>query len=114
MNKSGVLQRAEDGTFVEGQSGNPKGRPKGSKNKITLLKLAAEEAFRGRNEEQIDAVLDMIVQQALEGDKASQKLIWDSTVSKSQIAEDKAAGAKQTITVHRMNVNKKEDNTDEG
>lgn len=110
----GELVRTADGQFIQGTSGNPKGRPKGSKNKVTLLKLAAEQAFRDRNRNAIDAVLDQILMAALEGDKAARKLVWDSCMSKANVSEDKAAGGKQQITVHRMNVVKSDvDNTTE-
>ena len=105
----GELIRKADGQWVEGISGNPGGRPKGSKNKVTLLKLAAEEAFRDRNQENLDLVLDMILQAALEGDKAARKMVWDACMSKAAVAEDKTAGGKQQITVHRMNVVQNED-----
>lgn len=102
--KEGKLVRTVEGQFIKGVSGNPVGRPKGSKNKVTLLKLSAEEAFRERNQNQIDAVLDEILHAALEGDKSARKMVWDACMSKAQVAEDKAAGGKQSITVHRMSV----------
>jgi hypothetical protein len=109
-NKGVMLQDAKTGQFIAGNRGG--GRPKGSKNKITLLKLQAEEAFRERNTDGVDAVLDLILADALAGDKASRKLVWDSCMSKSTVNEDKNTGAKQAITVHRMTVVKSDvDNT---
>ena len=102
--KAGELVRGKNGRFTKGKSGNPLGRPKGSKNVITLQKLAVEEAFRGSTSEDMAKVLTLIVMQALEGDKASQKLIWDANMSKQNISEDKAVGAKQEIKVRTMNV----------
>ena len=102
--KSGELIRNAEGQFVEGVSGNPKGRPKGSKNRITLLKMQTEEAFRERNQERLDIVLDLILQDALDGDKAARKMIFDAVISKANVQEDKSAGQKQTINVHRMQV----------
>lgn len=106
--KAGKLVRNAEGQFIEGTSGNPKGRPKGSKNRITLLKMATEEAWRDRNQERLDTVLDMILQDALEGDKGARKMIFDAVVSKANVQEDKAAGQRQDIKVHRMVVNQGE------
>ena len=99
------------GQFIQGVSGNPSGRPLGSKNKVTVLKLAAEGAFRDRNQARIDAVLDQVLTAALEGDQQARKLVWDACISKAHVSEDKAAGGTQAITVHRMvvNQNKKEE-----
>jgi len=102
--KEGKLIRNAEGHFVKGYSGNPKGRPKGSKNRITLLKMQSEEAWRDRNSKMLDLLLDMILQDALDGDKGARKMIFDSLISKANIQEDKSAGTKQTINVHRMNV----------
>ncbi len=110
----GELLRNGKGQYVQGKSGNRAGRPLGSKNKVNLAKLLLEEAFRERNEERIAGVLDLIVSQALEGDKASQKLIWDATVSKANVSEDKAAGNKQEIIVHRMQVNQNPQGDNDG
>lgn len=115
MDKEGELIRTAEGQFIKGHSGNKSGRPKGSKNKVTVLKLAAEEAFRDRNQHAIDAVLDEILQSALDGDKSARKLVWDACISKANVSEDKAAGQRQQITVHRMQVvkNDKEPTNDE-
>ena len=104
MASNGQMIRDNKGRFVKGVSGNTLGRPVGSKNVITVQKLLVEEAFRGAEKDDISKVLALIVQKALQGDKASQKLIWDSSVSKQAIEADKAAGKKQEIKVHTMNV----------
>ena len=101
---AGKLVRSGNGQFVKGKSGNPEGRPKGSKNAITVQKLLLEEAFRGDSAEKMGKVLALVVKQALTGDKVSQKLVWDANVSRQAISDDKSAGAKQSITVHTMNV----------
>ena len=44
-NKLSVNNRNSTGRFVQGSSGNPNGRPVGSKNKFTTLKAAFIEAF---------------------------------------------------------------------
>ncbi len=96
---AGELIRDKDGTFLKGTSGNPLGRPKGSKNIVTIPKLMVEEAFRASTSDDMSKVLALIVMQALEGDKASQKLIWDANMSKQNVSDDKSAGAKQAINV---------------
>ena len=45
MAKKPVNNRNSIGRFVQGSSGNPNGRPVGSKNKFTTLKSAFIEAF---------------------------------------------------------------------
>ena len=45
MTKKPVNNRNSIGRFVQGSSGNPNGRPVGSKNKFTTLKSAFIEAF---------------------------------------------------------------------
>ena len=44
-NKLSAKNRNSTGRFVQGSSGNPNGRPVGSKNKFTTLKSAFIEAF---------------------------------------------------------------------
>lgn len=95
-------RRGPDGKF---KKGNP-GRPKGSKNRITLLKLMAEEEFRDNNDSKIRKVLNKIVDAALEGDLDCQKLIWQSVMSKGGIQERSEAKEKVSIEIkaHEANV----------
>lgn len=105
---AGKLVRNVEGQYIKGISGNPVGRPKGSKNKITLLKMIEEESWRERNADKLSMVLDMILDDAIEGNPASRKMIFDAIVSKANVQEDKSAGHKQTITVHKMTVQKED------
>lgn len=97
-----AVRDPKTGRFVKGESGNPFGRPIGSKNKITLMKLALEEAFRDDSFEEVLEVLRMVVAQAKGGDKSSQKLVWDSAVSRGMGAQDKDVKGQQGFTVHHM------------
>lgn len=100
----GELERASNGQFLKGNAGGP-GRPKGSKNRITVLKQQMEEGFRDASKAKVAAILDKILDEALEGNVQAMKMVWDAHVSKAAHAEDKTAGTKQAITVHRMTVN---------
>lgn len=104
----GELVRAKNGQFVKGGPGGP-GRPKGSKNQITLLKASMEEGFREATAAKVARVLEDIVDAALEGDAQARKMVWDAHISKATHQEDKTAGTKQAITVHRMTVNQEKD-----
>lgn len=89
--------RKPNGQFPANTSGNKLGRPKGSKNKVTLLKLMAEESARERNQGKAQEVIDLIYMQALEGDKASQKLVWDANMSKGSV--DDRTQAKEVVKI---------------
>lgn len=104
----GELVRAKNGQFVKGSPGGP-GRPKGSKNRITLMKAQMEEGFRESTAEKVARVLEDIVDAALEGDAQARKMVWDAHISKANHQEDKNVGTKQAITVHRMTVNQEKD-----
>ena len=97
-----VIERVEQGKFAPGVSGNPNGRPKGSRNRITLLKLMAEEAVREGNADKMLSVCKTVITQALEGDKDSQKLVWAAVMSKSNLDGEKVAGDKVQITIGRV------------
>jgi hypothetical protein len=59
--------------FKKGQSGNPKGRPKGSLNKATL---AAQALFQ----EEAEALVAKAVEMALQGDRACLRLCIDRLI----------------------------------
>jgi hypothetical protein len=93
-----VVRDDSTGRFLKGVSGNPNGRPKGSKNKVTMLKLMVEEAVREDNADKMLQVANLIVNQALEGDKDSQKLVWASIMSKS--AADNTVAGKESVQIN--------------
>ena len=59
--------------FVKGQSGNPNGRPEGSRNKATIL---AQALFDGQAEE----LIQKCIQMALEGDSTAMRLCIERLV----------------------------------
>lgn len=59
--------------FKKGQSGNPSGRPKGARNKASVL-------AQSLLEDQTDAVVKMVIKSALNGDMVACKLILERLV----------------------------------
>ena len=60
--------------FESGKSGNPKGRPKGSRNQATLL---AEQLLEG----EVEAIVRKLVNTALEGDTTALRLCLERLVA---------------------------------
>lgn len=59
------------------------GRPKGSKNQITILKLAMEAGVRSENIAQIGRILKGILDDAEAGDRDCRKMVWQSVMSRA-------------------------------
>jgi hypothetical protein len=76
--------------FVKGQSGNPNGRPKGSRNKITLMKLALEGELRTQLKPDMAEILAVAILKAKSGNEAMIKLLLDKTLPTTKAAEDEA------------------------
>jgi hypothetical protein len=87
----GEMVRDDDGKFVQGVSGNPGGRPKGSKNKITLLRQSLELQLREQAAPNMGDVLRTAVALALDGDRAMIKLLLEMHMSKSAPEDSKGA-----------------------
>jgi hypothetical protein len=84
-------------------SGNPLGRPRGSKNRITQAKLGIEEALRGQLHEYMPEVLTKAIEMALKGDRAMIKLLMELTISKAQAMEDNTEGREKVqITIRKL------------
>jgi len=88
--------------FKPGVSGNIAGRPKGSKNAVTLLKLMAEEGARERNFAKMMAVVDDTVERALAGDKECRKLVWQAVMSKGSVDDRQHAQEKVEININAL------------
>jgi hypothetical protein len=78
-----------DGRFPKGVSGNPKGRPKGTKNRITELKHEMELTLReGLNPEVLKSVLASMVVEAMNGNVSAAKLILDKVMENAKSSDE--------------------------
>lgn len=81
--------RDESGQFLEGVSGNPKGRPIGSRSKIVKIKEKLELAVRENiSEGQITRIVKKMASMAEDGDVKAARLILDKFLSGAAIQED--------------------------
>lgn len=72
-----------------GQSGNPAGRPRGSKNHITQLKHSLEIAVReGVRVKDVKDIMATLVKEAKSGNVQAAKLILDKMISNASGAEE--------------------------
>src|SRR5688500_18957812 len=71
---NGPTRRGPDGKFAPGQSGNPRGRPLGARNKATVLAELIDAADSG-------AIVRNVVDRALAGDWPAQRVCFTRLVS---------------------------------
>ena len=76
--------------FVKGQSGNPAGRPVGSKNKCTQ--------FRELLEDDLPSLVSVLREKALEGDMNAMRLLLERLVPKVQVVDMNLQSAYEPIT----------------
>jgi len=82
---------SDETQFEKGKSGNPTGRPKGSKNKITLLKQMLEVQLREAAQDRMPEILNKAMDLALLGDRTMLKLLLELHMSKGYASEEKAS-----------------------
>jgi hypothetical protein len=81
--------RSPEGQFVSGTSGNPKGRPKGAKNRITELKQEMELVLReGINPDVLKSIIASMAAEAMGGNVQAAKLILDRFMTTASSAEE--------------------------
>lgn len=106
---SGATQlRDAHGKFLPGRSGNPKGKPKGTRNYIKQQQLALEGAIRkylanDDNLGKVQQVLDRIFEIALNGEDkhavAMIKKLMDMTVANPKDGEEAAGGGPKELRI---------------
>lgn len=76
-----VPGRDEKGRFPAGTSGNPAGRAKGTKNRITLARLLLEEQLRTQLTTNGPAILKKAIEMSLEGDQKVMRVLLDKILA---------------------------------
>ena len=96
--KNKEVTRSPNGRFVAGVSGNPKGRPKGARNRITQLKEEAELALRETvTPDRIRNVFEAMYNEALAGNVQAGKAILDKFVTNAKSEEEKSEGNSEIV-----------------
>lgn len=90
--------------FQKGQSGNPAGRPKGSKNKATVISEAIQGKLVGQLEKDAQAILLKTIEMAKDGDTTCIKLLMDRLMPAMRAGDNaKASGVGGiSITVNTL------------
>jgi hypothetical protein len=84
--------------FQPGQSGNPAGRKKGSKNKHTLLKEAVKKEAEEMVLRKFKQIVDTTIKLAEEGDSTCLKIVWDRILPKD--ADKKSTDDKLKVEIN--------------
>jgi hypothetical protein len=87
--QAAVELRDAGGMFVPGKSGNPAGRPKGSKNQLVELNRQLELAVRENiNPKAVRKLIERIMEMALAGDMKAAKLLLDKVLANASSGGD--------------------------
>lgn len=88
--------------WKKGVSGNPAGRPKGSKNAISLVKLQIEGELRAQMKGDMPAIVSKMMELALKGDRDMLKTIYKSWVSGTVASDEDAPREKIQIVIGKL------------
>jgi hypothetical protein len=95
-----LASRDEVGRFLKGVSGNPGGRPVGSKNKATVLREMLDEVALGEVAKEYVDVVHAMIREAKKGNVAAAKLVKDIA---DIVVEQTEGGAAPRILVQIEN-----------
>lgn len=101
------MAKKKDHLFQPGKSGNPKGRPKGSKNRSTELKEFLLKEAEGQLLESLPKILDTLVKKAVDGDTQAAKLLLERILPAKRAVELSGKDGKDFEIV--VNINKRDE-----
>lgn len=90
--------------FKEGQSGNPAGKPKGLRNRSTIVREAIEAILQGRDQQVVDAMTAAIIEKAVSGDVQAYKELMDSAYGKNADTTKHEGGQKLEIIIKKEGI----------
>lgn len=97
------VNKAPAHLFQKGQSGNPAGRPKGSKNAITLVKLAIEGELRTQMKGELSEILTTGLNLAKSRDTEMIRYFLDKWITPAKAsADDDAPRERVQIVIGRL------------
>lgn len=91
--------RNEKGQFVPGVSGNPAGKPPGTKHMSTLLEEAIKKVAEGSDDPEDLQIVKALIKKAKSGDISAIKEIWDRLEGKAAQSLDVKSDGTLTINV---------------
>lgn len=83
-----VIEGSPSHLFKKGVSGNPAGRPKGSKNAVTLVKLAIEGELREQMKADMSDILTKGLKMAKDGNEDMIKYFLDKWITPARASSD--------------------------
>ena len=99
-----VSKTANKGQFPVGKSGNPRGRPKGSKNKATILREAMQNKADKMLSAQVPKVLKVVIEAAIAGDMQAAKMVLDRAVPVQKAAEGDSGASNKSVQITIQNL----------
>lgn len=113
-NTNDLVTRTETGQFKKGVSGNPSGRPKGSKNRTTLLRQAIEGDMVDRLSTDAIDILEVAIELAKKGDTACIKILMDRLLPARKAADEDTKSGVSGINIVVQNMSKDSTTTIDG
>jgi hypothetical protein len=98
-----VVPRDNKGRFPVGVSGNPAGRAKGTKNRITLARLMLEESLRAQLTEKGPEIMRKALKMALSGDEKIMRVLLDKMLA-SPRGDDASEARDPEVNVNITNL----------
>jgi len=98
------IDKAKSTQFAKGKSGNPLGRPKGSKNKSTLLREAMQQKADRLLSRKVPKVLEVVIAAAIAGDMSAAKMILDRAVPVKRADDGTADEGKAIVQITIQNL----------